>query len=55
MSEKSKLLIKLDNVNKALERKVEELSIVKAKMWLDMVSVNIKVVPEYPDLYEEYY
>jgi hypothetical protein len=36
-----------------LSKKTDELSIMRAKMYLDMVQVNLKIVPEYPDLMEE--
>jgi hypothetical protein len=31
----------------------EEVGILRAKQFLDLLTLNIKLVPEYPDLYEE--
>lgn len=40
-------------MRKALEGKEGEVAKLRAKLYLDMVDVNIKLVPEYPDLWEE--
>lgn len=43
----------IETIKKQLSKKTDELSIMRAKMYLDMVQVNLKIVPEYPDLMEE--
>ena len=46
---------KLDNeiMKKQLRQREEEAGVLRAKLFLDMYTVNLKIVPEYPDLVEE--
>jgi len=36
-----------------LAKKSEEIGILKAKITLDMIQLNMRLVPEYPDLVDE--
>ncbi len=38
---------------KELQRRVEEVAVVKAKLFLDQVQISLKVVADYPDMVEE--
>lgn len=42
-----------EGMKKELARKTEELAIVKAKMYLDQLQIEFRLVPEYPDMVEE--
>ena len=44
----------MQQLNRDLEKKIEELAIIKAKLYLGDFSVNLKIVPEYPDMFEEF-
>jgi hypothetical protein len=46
---------KLENevLKKQLRQREEEAGVLRAKLFLDMYTVNLKIVPEYPDLLEE--
>ena len=36
-----------------MRQREEEAGVLRAKLFLDMYTVNLKIVPEYPDLVEE--
>jgi cell division septum initiation protein DivIVA len=38
---------------KELQRRAEEVAVVKAKLFLDQVQISLKVVADYPDMVEE--
>ena len=38
---------------KELQRKAEEVAVVKAKLFLDQVQISFKFVADYPDMVEE--
>ena len=40
-------------LKKQLRQREEEAGVLKAKLYLDMYTVSLKIVPEYPDLLEE--
>jgi hypothetical protein len=40
-------------LKKQLRQREEEAGVLKAKLYLDMYTVSLKIVPEYPDLVEE--
>lgn len=42
-----------ESLKKEVQRRAEEVGVLKAKVFLDKFSLDIKVVPEYPDLFEE--
>jgi hypothetical protein len=40
-------------IKKDLEKRTEEVAILKAKLFLDQIQITLKVVAEYPDMVEE--
>ena len=42
-----------ETLKKQLRQREEEAGVLKAKLFLDMCTINLKVVPEYPDMLEE--
>ena len=38
---------------KEVQRRAEEVAVVKAKLFLDQVQISLKVVADYPDMVEE--
>jgi hypothetical protein len=42
-----------ESLKKQLNKREEEIGVLRAKLFLDMYSLNIKIVPEYPDMVEE--
>ena len=48
------LRTQVQQLNRDLEKKIQELAIIKAKLYLGDFSVNLRIVPEYPDMFEEF-
>ena len=40
-------------IKKDLEKRTEEVAVLKAKLFLDQIQITLKVVAEYPDMVEE--
>jgi hypothetical protein len=43
----------LEVVKRQGDKYQEELAIMRAKLFLDQISITLKVVPEYPDMLED--
>ncbi len=43
----------MDQMRKDLDKRTEEAGVLKAKLFLDLVQISFKIVPEYPDMLEE--
>lgn len=44
---------KIRDLEKLYDSRKDELCILKAKLHLDLISVDFKIIPEFPDLVEE--
>ena len=42
-----------EGLKKQLKSRDEEVGVLKAKLYLDMIGISFKLVPEYPDMVEE--
>lgn len=49
----SKFRITNETLRKQLRQREEEVGVLRAKQFLDLFSLNIKLVPEYPDMVED--
>ena len=43
----------IDSLHKQLSLKNDELGVLKAKLYLDLIAIDCKVVAEYPDMVDE--
>lgn len=43
----------MDLMKRDLDKRTEEAGVLKAKLFLDLVQISFKIVPEYPDMVEE--